>query len=93
MGIANYANKTDGNGTLKDTGKTGDIACNIYDMAGNTEEWTTEYSTNTVSSGARPCMSRGGYYLGPYYYTAYRNRYDATDSAYYISFRSTLYVR
>ena len=73
MGIANYANKTDGNGTLKDTGKTGDVVCNIYDMAGNTEEWTTEYSTNTHSSTAYPCVSRGDYFLNSPAYTAHRD--------------------
>ena len=95
MGIANYANKTDGNGTLKDTGKTGDIACNIYDMATNTREWTTEYSTNTRSSNANPCVTRGGHYgVGSGDYTAYRNNYSATSSGNgIVSFRSTLYVK
>ena len=31
----------------------------IYDLAGNLEEWTLEYS----GGGAYPCVSRGGYYL------------------------------
>ena len=93
MGHSNYANKEDENGTLKDTGKTGDVACNIYDMAANTQEWTTEYSTYTISSTAYPCGSRGGYYLNSTRYTAGRNRINATDSRSSISFRSTLYVK
>ena len=93
MGIANYANKTDGNGTLKDTGKTGDVACNIYDMAANTREWTTEYSTDTNSGLAGPCMSRGGFYCNSLNYTAFRCSGYTTFSFDYISFRSTLYVK
>ena len=42
---SNYANKTDGNGTIKNTGETGDVLCNIYDMAANLGEWTTENTT------------------------------------------------
>ena len=34
-GHANYANKKDGNGTLKNTGATGDEVCKINDMASN----------------------------------------------------------
>ena len=35
-----------------------DIKCNIYDMAGNVYEWTTE----AAASGSSPCISRGGSY-------------------------------
>lgn len=59
MGNANYANQTDENGILKNTGSTGDEKCKIFDMTGNTREWTTEYSTYTDSSGAYPCTRRG----------------------------------
>ena len=93
MGNTDYANKKDGNGTLKDTGKTGDVVCNIYDMAGNTEEWTTEYSTYTLSRVAHPCVLRGGYYDYSDDYTARRSNSIATNSSYYFSFRSTLYVK
>ena len=54
MGNSNYANQTDGNGTLKNTGSTEDEKCKIFDMAGNLYELTTEYSTNTTSSRAYP---------------------------------------
>ena len=92
MGNTDYANKTDGNGTLKNTGKTGDVACNIYDMAANTLEWTTEYSTHTNGKVAFPCVFRGGYH-GSFGYTAYRNYYYTAASFDYLSFRSTLYVK
>ena len=44
---SNYANANRGSNTElyntgTDTGKTTDMVCNIYDMAGNLEEWTTE---------------------------------------------------
>ena len=37
-----------------------DTQCNIYDMAGNCFEWTTE----TSSDSNIPCVGRGGYYYG-----------------------------
>ena len=45
---SNYANKNCGSNTElyntgTDDGKTTDMVCNIYDMAGNLQEWTTEY--------------------------------------------------
>ena len=55
MGNSNYANQTDGNGTLKNTGSTEDEKCKIFDMAGNLYELTTEYSTYSYSSHAYPC--------------------------------------
>jgi len=54
-----YYNQTDGNGTLKNTGATSDVVCNIYDMAGNVSEWTTETTTRT-SSYHRYGTTRGG---------------------------------
>ena len=97
MGKSNYANAnanrdTTGNTSLKNTGETGDIVCNIYDMAGNTVEWTTEYSTFTHSSYAVPWVSRGASYnSGIYYYTARRDSNSGVGAS--ISFRSTLYVK
>ena len=43
-------------------GINNDKYCNIWDMSGNAEEWTTEYSTNSSSSYIYPCVCRGGYY-------------------------------
>ena len=89
-----YANcDTAGNTTLKNTGETGDKACNIYDMAGNLVEWTTEYSTGTDSSSADPCTIRGGFYDYSDFYTASRDSGTATDSDIIVGFRPALYIK
>ena len=90
----NYANANRGTNTsLKDTGSTGDEKCKIFDMAGNTAEWTTEYSTYTTFSNALPCTGRGGNYNYSGGYTSNRGGIIATDSAYTLSFRPLLYVK
>lgn len=88
-----YGNKKDGNGTLKNTGETGDKVCNIFDMSGNLHEWTTEYSTS-ISAGlyAFPCIYRGGYYVANAYATSTRGTYGATGCHLTIGFRILLYV-
>ena len=65
-----------------------DIRCNIYDMAGNTREWSTETSSNTYA----PCVIRGGYYSVLYYYTRSRNNGNTTGSSPGTSARPTLYL-
>ena len=61
---------------------------NIYDLAGNCWEWTTE----SPSSSTR--VNRGGHYNHTAFDTpAYTRADDSADSSYYnISFRSALYV-
>ena len=93
MGNSNYANQKDGNGTLKNTGSTGDEKCKIFDMAGNTREWTTEYSIDTGSSLAYPCTIRGGYYDSSDDCSSFRDYYIATYGYNDISFRPLLYVK
>ncbi len=96
MGNTNYANAnrdTTGNKSLMNTGLTGDEKCKIFDMAGNTQEWTTEYSTYTLSSDAYPCTNRGGYYSSSYCYTSIRSYHYATNSYSDFSFRPLLYVK
>ena len=96
MGHTNSANAnrdTTGNSILMNTGETDDVVCNIYDMAANLREWTTEYSPHTASSSAYPCVNRGGYYNGNTYYTAFRYYSDATSGYSTISFRPALYVK
>ena len=93
MGNSNYANQSDGNGTLKNTGSTEDEKCKIFDMAGNLYELTTEYSTYTASSYAYPCTTRGGYFYGYDYYTSIRLGSSATRSFNLVSFRPLLYVK
>ena len=66
-----------------------DVRCNIYDMAGNTYEWTTEYS----SFSDDPCVYRGGYYNTSSNYTSDRDSGSSTTySDEYTSFRPTLYL-
>ena len=93
MGNKNYANKASVNSSRKNTGTTGDEVCNIHDMASNCREWSTEYSTDTGSSYASPCVTRGGSYVNGYDYTAYRNISSATGKYSSYSFRLALYVK
>ena len=65
-----------------------DVICNVYDMASNCREWTTE----TYSRSNYPCPCRGGYYDDSGYYTSGR-LYSYTSTSYGdISFRSLLYM-
>jgi len=77
-----------GTNNLSDASKQ-DVICNVYDMASNCMEWTTE----THNQAGPPCSSRGGYYGYGYSYTSYRDdgvlMSISTD---YISFRSLLYM-
>ena len=76
-----------GTNILKATNKI-DKQCNIFDMAGNCSEWTTE----THSISRNPCVNRGGSYGDSYYYTSSR-LYNNTSNAYsYYSFRPLLYL-
>ena len=69
-----------------------DCYSNIYDILGNCEEWTTEYSSFTVGSPAYPCVFRGGYYSDSGRYTGERYNTTKDGSADFISFRLSLYV-
>ena len=67
-----------------------DKICNIFDMASNTMEWTTE----TYGFSSTPCRLRGGYYkdISSASYTSYRfsrhTSYSDDDTA----FRPLLYL-
>ncbi len=73
---------------LKNTGTTTDKRCNIYDMASNTAEWTTE----TSNLAGHPCVGRGGSYGGSGGCTAGRGRNATSINNGYVSFRSLLYL-
>ena len=65
-----------------------DVICNVYDMASNCWEWTTE----TCSDSTYPCTSRGAGFGNSSYHTSSRYR-DSTSSSYDLfSFRSLLYM-
>ncbi len=90
----NYANKSDGNGSLKNTGATGDEKCHIFDMAGNVYEWTTEYSMNSVFGLDCPCTFRGDMYDNKSKgYTAVRSYYYTGGSDDFFGFRPLLYLK
>ena len=68
-------------------GKSKDVRCNIYDMAGNTCEFTTE----TSSHPNHPCVHRGAW-LDPETKSSTRYYIDATYSSSQSSFRPVLYL-
>ena len=75
-----------GTNSLTDTSKV-DVQCNIYDMASNIREWTTETSDYTGS----PCVNRGGGYSSSND-TSYRNHDWDSYNLDSIGFRPLLYL-
>ena len=75
-----------GTNNLSDASKK-DVICNVWDMASNCREWTTE----TCSYSDLPCTYRGGYYHNSYNYTSGRGG-GTSFSCDYISFRLLLYM-
>ena len=76
-----------GTNSLTDTSKI-DVQCNIYDMASNIWEWTTE--TSFISSF--PCVIRGGSYGISHYYTSDRDGNGTSSSDGRRGFRPLLYL-
>ena len=78
---------TTGTNALTETKKI-DKQCNVYDMAGNLREWTTE----TSNFPDNPCVLRGGCYGNVDGYTG--GRYYSSTSVSYnnYGFRPILYV-
>ena len=68
--------------------ETKDVICNVYDMASNTWEWTTE----TYSSTSIPCVSRGGDYDHSDFYSSTRISSYTTSSYDDSAFRPLLYL-
>ena len=60
MGNTNYASKDTWNEQIINTGISGDKVCNIYDVASNCYEWSTEYCSLKDNTNAYPCEVRGG---------------------------------
>ena len=65
-----------------------DKICNLYDMASNCYEWSTE----TYHSSGSPCTERGGDYNISSVYTSYRDIRWTTNSSSVGSFRPLLYL-
>ncbi len=68
--------------------ETKDVICNVYDMASNTREWTTE----TYKMHSNGNVSRGGYYNDSTDCTSSRNRSGNITSDAYLAFRPLLYL-
>ena len=81
----NYANQNSLNKSFLSTGTTNDNPCNIFDMASNVLEWTTE----TSSYSDLPCVNRGGYYNNSGLFTSSRNGNDTSYSHIQHRFPST----
>ncbi len=65
-----------------------DKICNVYDMASNCQEWSTE--TSSISD--RPGTTRGGTFYNNNGYSCFRNVYNTADSVLRLSFRPLLYL-
>ena len=88
-----YSRQNSLNTSITNTGVNNDEKCKINDMASNTVECTTEYSTSTYSSEfAYPCTRRGGGCMYGNGYTGCRYDSTATYDLNLISFRSALYM-
>ena len=75
-------------GSVSETGTTNDVQCNIYDMASNVTEWTTE----TSNDANFPCTLRGGYCSGTGISTSYRTYSNTSNNNELIGFRPILYI-
>ncbi len=76
-----------GTNILEATNKV-DKQCNIFDMAGNCYEWTTETSSNSDL----PCVYRGGDFGNRNPYTSNRFEHNTSGAGSYYSFRPLLYL-
>ena len=83
-----YSRQNSLNTSLATTGTDNDKQCNVYDMASNVYEWTTE----TYSSSGSPCTFRGGDYISSGNYTSERNDLSTSYSNSNIGFRPLLFL-
>ena len=93
---SSYASKNK-SASFANTGINNDKYCNIWDMSGNVNEWTTESSTRTFGISFTPCVYRGGYCYtdggGHGSYTSYRSGSITTTSFSSGGLRPLLYVK
>ena len=87
-----YSIQTSLNSSLAEKGTNGtgteDVICNIYDMASNCYERSTE----TCFDAGMPCAFRGGYYGNSFFCTSDRGGSYTTYSTIDYSFRPLLYL-
>lgn len=94
-GKENYSRKASVNDSLASKGTnasdytgTRDNPCNVYDMASNAYEWTTE----TSSFYSAPCVGRGGSCFNSGFFTSFRYSGYTSSSFDYTGFRPLLYL-
>ena len=90
---ATYSRKNSvNNGSVASKGtntqSTKDVQCNVYDMASNVYEWTTETSFNSNY----PCIDRGGCYGNNNIFASYRKIDSTSFSDGSIGFRPILFL-
>ena len=73
--------------SLATTGTGNDKQCNVYDMASNVYEWTTE----TSSDSFYPCTLRGGSWVLSDFYMSIRYGDSTSESDSCIGFRPLLF--
>ena len=83
-----YSQQNSLNSSLSTTGTTNDVKCNIYDMASNCYEWSTE----TAKNNSYPCVSRGGDYDLSDFLASTRSGGGVTSNYDDDSFRPLLYL-
>ena len=83
-----YSQQTSLNTVLENKGTNKDVLCNIYDMASNSLEWSTESSNKNTA----PCVQRGGRYGNNQATTSGRYNDNTTNSYNAVSFRPILYL-
>ncbi len=93
MENSNYANKAVENRMFMNTGTTGDEVCNIFDMASNHREWSTEYSSYQDDDRGMPYLVRGGFAYSGTTYTAMRAWYHQSGIMRYVTFRPVAYIK
>ena len=90
---SDYAHKRRTKSSLLKTGVTGEKQCNIYDMAGNLREYTTESCTScTYNTNPGRVIVRGAAYNTSNNYTSLRFNLDAGSKIYVDGFRPILYI-
>ena len=89
--------KASGSSVIIPTGQTTPV-CNIYDMGGNVDEWSTELSSCVIGSYKIPYTVRGSNSAynyansgGPVAAAGTRRDYQDKNS-YFIAFRITLFI-
>ena len=90
-----YSVQTTTNYSLEEKGtnskESGDVICNVYDMAGNCSEFSTE-TFNITANKQKGIVERWGYYFDNHYTTCYRNGSDIDMASPGTSFLPILYL-